>query len=728
VQAGAPLLPLAAARGIGFLALTAFATLHWMVLVYPGQPGRAWLLVGLGALAMLVMLAAGRAPGPARPLAAVAAVVPLAALGLLAGGVADELLRPDRWGELSAGISRGIADLPGVRVPYRGLDHWVRTVIPLGASALVLTSALLAFWPRRGRTGHPVAALLLLFVVYAVPAVALDFRAEFLRGALLSLLVLAYLRLEKLRRPDAAAAGMLAVLAAIAALIAAPALNQSQPWFDYESWALETSASKTDAFSWDHSYGPLAWPRDGRELLRVRARFPAYWKAENLDLFDGFRWRREDPTFAAEELPPSRPDIARYTQRITVSVRNLRTETFVTAGYAFAVDLPRVDAEPTQDGVFNAGRTLGRGDTYTATVYTPQPTAGQRRVAGTAYPDSLARYRTILLPLARGEGAAITRVTFPTFGAKGHRFGVGPPDMTDSPAAVRKLIAASPYARTYALAQRLRRGAATPEAVVERAQAYLANGFSYSETPPPSAANLDGFLFEAKLGYCQQFSGAMALLVRMAGIPARVATGFTSGAFDSQAGEYVVRDLDAHSWVEVWYPGWGWVTFDPTPAAAPARNQPDDSAPVPGVGGIARPPRLPGDAPALRADAASAAQSGTPWWHYALPAAAACAALAAAAWLVRRRRRGARSALGELERALRRARRDLSPGTTLHALESRFARTPAAAGYVRVLREARYGARPAHPTRAQRRGLRAELARGSGLAGHLRAWWALPPR
>ena len=95
---------------------------------------------------------------------------------------------------------------------------------------------------------------------------------------------------------------------------------------------------------------------------------------------------------------------------------------------------------------------------------------------------------------------------------------------------------------------------------------------------------------------------------------------------------------------------------------------------------------------------------------------------------VRRWRRGAPPALSELERALRRTRREPTPGTTLHVLEQRFAATPAAAGYVRALRESRYRDTPAHPTRAQRRGLRSELGRGSGVLGRVRAWWALPPR
>ena len=109
---------------------------------------------------------------------------------------ADELLRPDRWGEFASGISRGLEALPGVRVPYRGVDQWTRTVIPLGGTVLVVLAAALAFWPRRnGKTGFPGVALFLLVALYAVPAVALDFENEFLRGAALALLVLAFLRL-----------------------------------------------------------------------------------------------------------------------------------------------------------------------------------------------------------------------------------------------------------------------------------------------------------------------------------------------------------------------------------------------------------------------------------------------------------------------------------------------------------------------------------------------------
>ena len=90
-------------------------------------------------------------------------------------------------------------------------------------------------------------------------------------------------------------------------------------------------------------------------------------------------------------------------------------------------------------------------------------------------------------------------------------------------------------------------------------------------------------------------------------------------------------------------------------------------------------------------------------------------------------RKGRPAPVPELERALRRTRRNPGPGATLQALEDSFARSPDAAGYVRALRDQRYSGRGAPPTSPQRRGLRSELARGGGLLGRLRAWWALPP-
>src|SRR5262249_19198439 len=125
---------------------------------------------------------------------------------------------------------------------------------------------------------------------------------------------------------------------------------------------------------------------------------------------------------------------------------------------------------------------------------------------------------------------------------------------------------------------------------------------------------------------------------------------------------------------------------------------------------------------------APVAPDEAPWWQIPLLVIGALVALALLALYIRRRRRGAPPELSELERALRRARRDPAPGTTLHALELGFSATPAAAAYVRALRENRYRDVPTHPSRAQRRGLRSELGRGGGIRGRILAWWAVPPR
>jgi transglutaminase-like putative cysteine protease len=742
---GRPLLPLVVARGSMFLALALVGSLHWMAMLEPAATARAWYAVGAGALAMLGLLAAGRLPGRQRQAGAVATGLIGGALALLAGGLADEMLRPDNWGAMMSGVGRGIDALPGARVPYRGVDDWTRLVIALGGTVLVVLAAVVAFWPRsRGRLGYPGVALVLLVTLYAVPAVALDFSGEFLRGALLTLLVIGFLRLERLRRREAAAAAGLALAAAVGALILAPALDAGEPWWDYETWALSTAASKSTAFSWDHDYGPLDWPRDGREMIRVKARQQAYWKAENLDEFDGRRWE-ENPFMAARaepgevQLPGDVAQIRRWSQDIRVTVRNLRSRTFVTAGVATGIDSERAQAMPL-GGIFGAGRTLRRGDAYTARVYTPSPSEAQLRDAGTGFEAWQRPYLVIELPTpAAGDPLEDAKrlVSFPAYGEKGIDGEPAVPmqrltGSTDPEAPGEAVLEASALSRVWALATRLREETGTPFAYVRAVERYLAGpDFTYTEAPPRSAESLPGFLFDARTGFCQQYSGAMALLLRMGGIPARVATGFTAGSFDRKAREWVVRDLDAHSWVEVWFPGYGWVTRDPTPAAAPPRSRQADAGSE--ANQLNRPPEFGGRRGADPTSRNTLDTSDpTPWWEIALLAAAAV--LASVLLVVAARRHRARRpppalrSVFELERALRRARRPATPATTLSALEARFRSSPAASGYVRALRESRYGGRAAVPTRAQRRGLRAELARGAGLRGRLRAWWALPPR
>src|SRR5271157_734386 len=101
-------------------------------------------------------------------------------------------------------------------------------------------------------------------------------------------------------------------------------------------------------------------------------------------------------------------------------------------------------------------------------------------------------------------------------------------------------------------------------------ESYLRDNFAYTLdlTGKPGADPLAHFLFETRAGHCEYFASSMAIMLRTLGIPSREVNGFLPGEFNDVAGDYIVRASDAHSWVEVYFPGSGWVTFDPTPPAA----------------------------------------------------------------------------------------------------------------------------------------------------------------
>ena len=97
---------------------------------------------------------------------------------------------------------------------------------------------------------------------------------------------------------------------------------------------------------------------------------------------------------------------------------------------------------------------------------------------------------------------------------------------------------------------------------------HLLTHFGYTLELPRSLPQdpLANFLFERKKGHCEYFASSMAVMLRSLRIPARIVTGFRGGEFNDLTGQYVVRASDAHSWVEAYFPGSGWISFDPTPA------------------------------------------------------------------------------------------------------------------------------------------------------------------
>jgi protein-glutamine gamma-glutamyltransferase len=168
---------------------------------------------------------------------------------------------------------------------------------------------------------------------------------------------------------------------------------------------------------------------------------------------------------------------------------------------------------------------IPEGSTYSVVSQVPNATPDQLRSAGTNYPDGIVERYTEL-----------------------------PPTGLD---------------RTRELARGLTDGATNPYDAVMTINDYLKKTYPYDLSIPPQREEMDAveyFLFEQRRGYCEQFSSSLAVMARSLGIPARVATGYAPGEYNPFTGLYEVRASDAHAWVEVYFPGYGWSTFDPTPS------------------------------------------------------------------------------------------------------------------------------------------------------------------
>jgi transglutaminase-like putative cysteine protease len=149
------------------------------------------------------------------------------------------------------------------------------------------------------------------------------------------------------------------------------------------------------------------------------------------------------------------------------------------------------------------------------------------------------------------------------------------------PEDVLQQYAARPIAttRVRALAEKITAGQGTTYDKIRAIEAWLSSHTEYSLDAPLSPKDrdvVDHFLFESRVGWCEQVSSSLAVLARSVGIPARLATGFVPGERDGLSGRFVVRERDAHAWTEIYFPGVGWQGFDPT-AAVPLAGEADTS-------------------------------------------------------------------------------------------------------------------------------------------------------
>jgi transglutaminase superfamily protein/uncharacterized protein DUF4129 len=183
------------------------------------------------------------------------------------------------------------------------------------------------------------------------------------------------------------------------------------------------------------------------------------------------------------------------------------------------------------------------------------------QAAGSDYPGWVQGYRSLPSFAADvfGPGGPIT-------------VGAAPPGTTD-PAGDR----------IRALARQITAGTSNPYDAATAIETYLRENYQYTLTPPiphDGTEPVTYFLFTSKQGYCEYFASAMGYLLRAAGIPARLVNGFGPGSYDSKTKQYIVRESDAHTWVEAYFPNYGWIPFEPTPDGNyfPIPRAPDKNA------------------------------------------------------------------------------------------------------------------------------------------------------
>jgi hypothetical protein len=507
-----------------------------------------------GDAVMLLLLALAPALLPTTRLRLAGAIV----AALAAGGIALDV-SPFDEGALRSGLSDGTLEFYDVAVPFDPHQHpemHGALLLALFAGALAVALCIAA--------RKPFPAVLALVAGAGWPATLLADGGELVFGTAIlagALWVLAGLRV---RAPRAALPAVVvgAAVVAVAGIATTSDAVAKGALLDWERWDLYDAPARPVGvdYVWDASYEGIDFPDKRTVVLRITApRRSLYWRATTLDGFDGGRWyenlypvttRPVDGPLPADPLVIAQPRQRWIRQEVEVVA--LRDDHLVAAGAP--VQLRTNGIGPLfllSGGVARlSDGTLRQGQRYIVWSAVPSPTA--RGLAGLRanYPAAVVSdldvdTRVRMLPFGDSGRAEQLRRIFTD-------------DRTQNLWAYRPFVEA---------AQRVTRGAKRPYEAVVALESWFrtTGGFRYEEQPPQpdGLPPLVDFVTRTKAGYCQHFAGAMALMLRYLGIPARVAVGFTSGKY--QRGRWSITDHDAHAWVEVWFPGEGWVSFDPTP-------------------------------------------------------------------------------------------------------------------------------------------------------------------
>ena len=259
--------------------------------------------------------------------------------------------------------------------------------------------------------------------------------------------------------------------------------------------------------------------------FRVESDQVGYWRALSFDRYSGGGWIRTGETepYDSPATPPG--PTTSVQQEFTLAGQMGRLPSL---WKPVDIDVP-ASVDSYQDGSLAPTRPLREDESYTVTSARSQATPADLRAAPEQYPNGIEQ-RYLALP------------------------GDFPSRVADRTAAIVG-------------------DAATAYDVASRVEAWLESNRDYSlDVNRPSGDIADRFLFEMDAGYCTYFATTMVAMLRTQGVPARFTVGYTPG---ERVGEssWVVRGFDAHAWVEVYFPGYGWQQFDPTPAGPRQLNE-----------------------------------------------------------------------------------------------------------------------------------------------------------
>ena len=479
----------------------------------------------------------------------------------------------DFFGPLLGRFRDGFLAFYDVQVPLDPAAHPRMHSVLLVAVFGFCVALALAVVARRA-----VAAVLVLVVGAGWPATLLTGGNELLRGAVV--LGAALVLLAGLAAHDwgtlgrAVTAGAAVILCAVAAA-SSPAVAKSE-LLGWQSWDLYTRPQTPVSVSyvWRSDYSGLHFPKKVTTVLRIKASPTSlYWRATTLDVFDGRGWvERLTPAAAGRDpLLPAAAQQGKHVERQDVTVGALQDRHLVGASIPIGFTYNRRtlgDVRLGRDGVAVAPQNLTSDQTYTAWSFAPQPSATDLARSPGSYPNAL---------VTEGYLDVEPGLTVPPF------------DVPDRDAVVRHLFQTHrldgilrPYVPLFAQARRVVGRPTTPYAAAIALETWFrrTGGFTYDERPGRQGdAPLADFVLRTKRGYCQHFAGAMALMLRYVGIPARVAAGFTSGSYDPGHHTWTVTDHDAHTWVEAWFRGYGWLPFDPTPGRGTLSSRYSASSP-----------------------------------------------------------------------------------------------------------------------------------------------------